>query len=251
MPQGILSVRFSGDILVPEYQPNRPLVLPVNLSPSASYAKGQILLQSGSATNAVQTLTITGTPTGGSTLVAYTNPLTGATGTFTIAYNSTTAQAQTAVGTAFAPGTVTVTGTTLPGGSLIFTFTGALAASPVPLMTSTDSLTGGSTPASAIANTTPGVRANTFIKYAGTSGNPSAILPFACQTDAAGNITTSSVASTAGGMWGETYMTVEAYFSGYFDTSKLTLYDANALAKMGKEISNLASGGKLFVVTGA
>jgi hypothetical protein len=183
--------------------------------------------------------------------VAYTNPLTGASGSFTLAYNSSASAAQAIVATLFAPGTVTVTGGTLPGTALVFTFSGSLAATPVPLMVATASLTGGSTPAAAVTHTTTGVKANTFIAYPGSSGDVSAILPFACQTDAAGNITISSTSGQSGGQWGQTYESVPAYFSGYFDTSQLTGYDANAKSILGKEINNLASGGKLLVVTGA
>lgn len=248
--QGLQCLRFSGDMLVPQYKPETVLALPVNLAPNTSYARGQLLRQSGSATNDVQTVTIGGAPTGGTFPLTVTNPLTGQVATVAVNWNSTTAQTQALVAPLFSPGTVTVTGATFPGAQ-VFTFTGNLAATPVPAITvATTGLTGG-TPTAASVHTTTGVAANQYIIYPGSSGAVNAILPFACQTDAAGNITLSSVSGQSGGMWGQQYESATAYFTGYFDTLQLVGYDANALSVMGKELCNLSSGGKLLVVTGA
>ena len=250
MPQGLQALRFSNDVVVPVYHPESTLELHVNLGPSTSFARGQLLKQSGSATNDVQTVTIGGSPTGGSFPLTATNPLTGVTATVTVNWNSTVAQTQALISPLFTPGTVTVTGATFPGAQ-VFTFSGGLAAMPIPAMTvATTGLTGGS-PTAANVHTTTGVQANTYIVYPGSSGATTAILPFACQTDAAGNITISSVSGQAGGQWGDTFPSVPAYFSGYFDTLPLTGYDSNATTQLGKEIANLASGGKLLCVTGA
>ena len=114
----------------------------------------------GGITNEVQTLTITGSPVGGTfTITAY-----GET-TGTIAYNATAGAVQTALEAllAFESGDIVATGGPLPGTPVVLTFGGIYAGQNVPLMTTTDALTGGSSPASAIAQTTPGADAATTI----------------------------------------------------------------------------------------
>lgn len=100
----------------------------------------------------VQTLTVTGTPTGGNVVVNYEGE------SATIAWNSTSAQAQTALNamnSLAADGGVTVTGGALPGTPLVVTFnqTGAR----FNLSVQQNNLTGGSSPAGAFAETTAGV----------------------------------------------------------------------------------------------
>lgn len=107
--------------------------------------------------NDVQTITITGTPTGGSfTLTCLGGGTTGY--TTTIQYNDTATTVQTALQglTSVGAGNVTCTGGPLPGTPIVCTFVGALAARPITLMTHTDAFTGGTTPAASIAHTTTG-----------------------------------------------------------------------------------------------
>lgn len=96
----------------------------------------------------VQTVTITGVPTGG------TFPLTvPGLGTYTAAYNVPTATLATAL-SSIVGGTVTVSGTA--GTSYVVTFpvaSGNLAQ----MQTNSTSLTGGTTPTASVATTTPGV----------------------------------------------------------------------------------------------
>lgn len=112
------------------------------------------------AVSAVQTLTITSTPTGGTFTISFTDPATGTVYTTAgIAYNASAATVQTALEalTGIAPGDVTCTGGALPGTPVVCTFTGDLASTDIALMTADGaSLTGGTAPAAAIAETVEG-----------------------------------------------------------------------------------------------
>jgi len=103
--------------------------------------------------NEVQTLTITGTPTGGTFKLTFGGQQTG-----TIAYNATASTVQTALRALSTIGStgVTCTGGPLPGSAVAITFTGTLAGTDVALLTSADTLTGGSSPASHLAETKKG-----------------------------------------------------------------------------------------------
>lgn len=106
------------------------------------------------ATNEVQTVTITGTPTGGTYTLTWSGQTTAA-----IPYNATAAQVRTALEALsnLAPGDVTVTGGPHPGTAMTVTFGGTLLGDNVAEMTASGaSLTGGSSPAVAIATTTAG-----------------------------------------------------------------------------------------------
>jgi hypothetical protein len=108
------------------------------------------------AINEVQTLTTTGTPTGGTFTLVVLGQVTG-----TIAFNATAGAVATAINTALAPlgstYTVSTSGGPLPTGVPI-TFDGAgVAGRNIPPITiGTNALTGGATPAPAIAQTTAG-----------------------------------------------------------------------------------------------
>ena len=120
-------------------------------------ANGQETVTGG--VNAVQTLSITGAPTGGT----FTLTLNGFT-TAPIAYNATAAQVQSAllaatnaVGATLPANSITCTGGPLPTTNVVITFTGALGHQPVPLLTASSAgLTGGTTPTATVANTTTG-----------------------------------------------------------------------------------------------
>lgn len=108
------------------------------------------------AVNEVQTITITGSPTGGT----FTISLGGFT-TAAIAWNATAAAVQSALEalTSIGAGNVVVTGGPLPATLLTVTFRKGLAATNVAQLTSASSLTGGSSPAIVHATTTAGVAA--------------------------------------------------------------------------------------------
>jgi hypothetical protein len=101
--------------------------------------------------NEVQTLTVTGGPTGGTFTIAWAGQTTGP-----IAYNATAATVQTALEALsnIAPGDVTVTGNA--GGPWTLHWAGAQLGNDVAAPTTTSSLTGGSSPTVTVATTTAG-----------------------------------------------------------------------------------------------
>jgi hypothetical protein len=107
-------------------------------------------LQNDISTNAVQTVTVTGTPTGGTFTLTFRGVTSAA-----IVYNATAAQVLAAlVGTStIGAGNVTVTG----AGPYTVTFVGALDGVAEPLLVlGTNSLTGGASPSVTIATATAG-----------------------------------------------------------------------------------------------
>jgi len=114
-----------------------------------------IYMTTASNASEVQTLTITGTPTGGTFKLKFRGYKTAA-----IAYNATAAAVDAALellGT-IGTGGVTCAGGPLPGTPVTITFAGQLANQNVPTITLTDAaFTGGTTPVGAVAVTTPGV----------------------------------------------------------------------------------------------
>lgn len=97
-----------------------------------------------------QTLTITGTPTGGSFTLTYKGQTTAA-----IQYNAAASAVQTALValSTIGAGNVTCSGGPLPGSAVTIAFTGALA-NDTTLLTHTDSFTGGTSPAASLTATT-------------------------------------------------------------------------------------------------
>ena len=137
----------------------------------------QILIGRETGTNEVQTLTVTGTPTGGTFRITLDGVETA-----NIAYNATPANVQTALEaiSSVGAGNVTCGGGTLPGATVTITFTGSKAATPQNLCTVTNAaFTGGTTPTGAIARTTNAVReigagatANVRLRHARIQPNP-------------------------------------------------------------------------------
>lgn len=102
----------------------------------------------------VQTLSITGTPTGGTFTLTYNGQTTSP-----IAYSAIASAVQTALQalSTIGSGNVTCSGGPLPGSSVTITFAGSLAGMTHPLITANSaSLTGGSSPTAAVVETTPG-----------------------------------------------------------------------------------------------
>lgn len=109
--------------------------------------------------NEVQTVTITGAPTGGTFTLTYAGQTTSA-----IAYNASAATVQSALWalSTIGAGQVSVSGSA--GGPYTVTFQGTLASTDVAAMTASGaSLTGGSSPSVSVATTTPGAQ-NTFVR---------------------------------------------------------------------------------------
>lgn len=107
----------------------------------------------GGSINEVQTITVTGTPTGGTYTLTYAGQTTAA-----IAYNATAAAVQSALSALanIGSGNVTCAGGPHPGTAVTATFTGALAGTDVSQMTATGSFTGGSSPTVTVTTTTAG-----------------------------------------------------------------------------------------------
>jgi hypothetical protein len=132
--------------------PARLLAAPITQAPPANI--GEVIRLSGSPTNEVQTLTITGTPTGGTFKLSFKSVSTAA-----IAYNAIASAVQAALEaiSTIGTGNVVATGGPLPATPVVLTFQGQLAGSNLPLTTvNTPAFTGGSTPAATVAETTPG-----------------------------------------------------------------------------------------------
>jgi hypothetical protein len=101
----------------------------------------------------VQTITITGTPTGGTYTLTFSGQTTSA-----IPYNATASAVQSALEALsnIAAGDVLCAGGPHPGTPVTATFGGNYDGADVPQMTATGSFTGGTTPAITVTTTTPG-----------------------------------------------------------------------------------------------
>lgn len=104
--------------------------------------------------NEVQSIAITGVPTGGSYRLTLNGSQTGV-----IAYNATSAVVQAALEALpnIDPGDVVATGGPHPATPIVLTFGGRYRFTDVPLLTAQASLTGGTTPTVTVTATTPGV----------------------------------------------------------------------------------------------
>ncbi|MGS2592131.1 hypothetical protein [Streptomyces hebeiensis] len=131
-----------------KYQPERKLKSGIPLGQNATT---KLYEPYAAVTNEVQSVTITGGPTGGTFTLTFSGQTTGA-----IAYNATAATVQTALEALsnINPGDLAVTGNA--GGPYAVTFGGAYLGDNVAQMTATASLTGGTTPGVTVATTTAG-----------------------------------------------------------------------------------------------
>lgn len=104
--------------------------------------------------NEIQTLTVTGTPTGGDTIISYGGESSGA-----IDFDATAAEVELALEAmdSIPQGEATCAGGPWPGSAITVTFSGTLGKANLAMMTNVDSFTGGSSPELAITETTPGV----------------------------------------------------------------------------------------------
>jgi len=114
--------------------------------------------------SAVQSIAITGTPTGGTFNLSFGGQT--ATG---IVYNATNTAIQTALQalSSIGTGNVTVTGSSP---TYTVTFTGRLASQPLATMTASGAFTGGTSPAIAVTTTTPGSMAWVSAGYVSEDG---------------------------------------------------------------------------------
>lgn len=140
------------------YVPSHSFVTP---SVATDPTKVKLFQGLGTNVNAVQTITITGTPTGGSFTLTFNGQTTAA-----IAYNASAAAVATALQALSNIGSsnqITVAGGALPGTAVTVSFKGLLANQPLATMTAVSSLTGGTSPAVTVATTTTGQTAEHII----------------------------------------------------------------------------------------
>ncbi|MGW5989558.1 hypothetical protein ACWFRT_13665 [Streptomyces anulatus] len=136
-----------------KYQPERKLKSGIPLGKNTATG---LFEPYAAVTNEVQTLTVTGAPTGGTFTITWSGQTTAA-----IAYNATAAVVQTALEALsnIAPGDVAVTGAA--GGPWTLTWGGTQLGEDVAAPTTTETFTGGTTPDITIATTTAGGTAAT------------------------------------------------------------------------------------------
>jgi hypothetical protein len=128
----------------------------LSFRPTGGQIESGVLLASSAAlggANEQQTVTITGTPTGGTFTLTYN----GAT-TANIAYNAAAAAVVSALEALpnIGPGNVAGSGGALPGTPVVITFQNQLGRQNVGQMTAAHAFTGGTTPAIAVTTTTAG-----------------------------------------------------------------------------------------------
>lgn len=224
--------RYTGQGVKPYMLPEKAKPDAVRLAPG-TYPAGQCLGQftNWTLTNDVQTLTVTGTPTGGSFYLNFNGDIIGP-----VPFNATNAQLQALLDAApqIGTGQTVVTGGPLPGSTLVITFSGSRTAGiNQPLVTvQATALTGGASPAAAVAHTTPGAFAGGgFGKY--VDGNTDGTGVFKAILQLAAVVNTYGEAQVGGGQWGETNYSVPVWIAGYFRPADLTGFDAAALADVG------------------
>ena len=102
----------------------------------------------------VQSLAITGSPTGGNFTLTYATVTSGP-----ITYNATASNVQTALEatSSIGSGNVVCTGGPLPANPVVITFVGALAQQTITVLTATSTLTGGTSPSTTVTSVTVGV----------------------------------------------------------------------------------------------
>lgn len=238
-------VTYSNNQVKPYIRPDLASMVAVKLAASLDLAAGTVLGEA-TGTNELQSITITGSPTGGTLTISYAGQTTG-----DIAYNAQASAVQTALEALsnVGDGNVKVTGGPLPIQPILIEFIGALGAGNRAEVTTTNSFTGGSSPNTTVATARAGAAGTlgTFKAYDNDntdgSGVAKAILPFAVQTDSAGKITYSDTTAQAGGEWGETQASVPVYIAGYFHTDDLVGLDSVAVGQMGRMVVGIPSDG--------
>lgn len=150
------------DLAVPSGSTNYPADFALTVAKAQSIflvCDQAVTLKSG-GTNAVQSLSITGSPTGGTFTITFGGHTTAA-----VAYDATAAAVQSALEALASVGTggVSCSGGPLPGTPVAVTFLTLNAVQVVAALTTADSLTGGSSPATAVTTTTAGVAPDTTI----------------------------------------------------------------------------------------
>lgn len=194
---------YSGGPLQPSRTPEEAKTTAVKLA-VGTYAKGTVVAQRDTLTaaNDVQTMTVTGTPTGGSFKLSFNGQVTAA-----ITYSTTDATLQANVTAALEAlsnvGTGNVTAASSSSGTVVaITFQAALGNIEQAALTFfQNSLTGGSSPTASFARTTRGRAAGgLFVAYddarSDGGGVAKGVLPYSVVVDERGGHT------VGGGEWG-------------------------------------------------
>lgn len=234
---------LSADGLVPSRNPNEAHTDAVVLAPG-TYVRGQALGEFTARTAAaeVQTLTFTGTPTGGTFRLGFNGQITGA-----ITYSTTNATLEANILAALIAlsniGTGNVTVSSATSGTVVtITFAGVLANINQPMITfAVNGLTGGSTPTATVAETTPGHPGG--VCYAAYNDSLSnglqvfrALNKYDVTVDEQGRVQGPGLGLGIG-----TSLTTPAYFSGTFYGSAVTGLDANGIADCCRMIVGVSS----------
>jgi hypothetical protein len=222
----------------PVRYPDLARKIAVRLPGGINYPAGQVLGErsSGTAADEVQTVTITGTPTGGSFVLGVPLDVNAISRTAAIAHNATAAVVQAQLERFLGVGNVTVS---LASAVYTVTFLGDYARSAVPLLVIVSAaFTGGTTPAVAVARTTvgtPGI--GMWAAYDDTLSDGTqvarAVLEHNVITDFGGRMLLEYPVD--GGP-----QTFPAYVKGTFLASELTGLDANGAADLGKLVQGAA-----------
>ncbi len=223
---------YTAKKLEPFVNPEAARMESVKLDVSLSLVKGTILAEK-VGVNEITKLTITGGPTGGT----FTITPNGLVATANIPYNASPAEVQAALEAlaGIKAGDVFCYGGALPGGSIFIEWRGQFAATNITPPATTDSLTGGSSPATAIATERGGAAGSpgTWIAYNETLTNggqfAKRILVYDTATDADGNhvLGQTSVAED-----GEYLPAAPAYYAGHFKKADLTGFTETARAQL-------------------
>jgi hypothetical protein len=237
------AMSYTGGGLNPLY--DSAMVMDVALQGGATYRQGQVLGQvpgTGTAVNERQTITVTGTPTGGNFYLFYGvgQILIGP-----IAFNATGADVVNAINAALGTTAVQLTsGGPLPGTPVVVEFINEAAGmSHALLALAQNNLTGGATPTEATTRTQVGKPAGGYFKnYDDAAGDGSqtarCILQYDTTVNPFGQVTYGQAISTdIGGVRGKG---IPAFFNGVFRCSDLIGLDANGVADLGRLIVGTA-----------
>lgn len=246
MNRSLLS--YSGEKLLPLHKPELADEMPVNLAPNTRFRRGQIIGQITGSASAVQTITLTGIPTGGVFTLLVRDPRSGGWAQVEIPYNASAATVQGLLQAQYGTN-LTVTGGPLPG-AVTVTFNGALANIPInQFELYSNALTGGTNPGATLATTTQGRSKSTWAPALDASADGSqvgrAVIAYECATDSAGWATLGPYAIE--GYAGQVTKDVPAYIAGYFDTKKLVGLTATQLTNLGKLVNGTMADGEIRI----
>lgn len=202
------------------------------------------------AANDVQTITFTGTPTGGTFRLSFNGQVTSAI-TYSVTDATVAANVLAALEALSNIGEDNVTVSFASSGTVgTITFVGDLGASFQPdLVFYTNDLTGGSDPAATFAHTTPGrALGGQWGAYDDSLSNGLNIMKGVLQYDLV--VDTFGYHTVGGGEWGSRELSAPIWIKGHFFTSQLTGIDANGVADCGRivEGSTLSDAGTIMVI---